>query len=133
MGLCTSDVKPIYETKTRVFWDVPGDNQLFDYLSMKPIQHFACADCVYILYDNTVDDISQLVRLVNALNKNMVLVRTKCDMHSTSDKYTIEQEMVRDVDAALRILRRDVPIFFTSKQGGFDNQKLKEHMMEYFK
>ena len=89
LGRCTLEVKPIFETKTRIFWDVPGDHHFYDYLSEKPIQHFACGDSIYILYDNTVEDVSPLMRLVNVLNKNLFLVRTKCDLHSKKDKYTL--------------------------------------------
>jgi hypothetical protein len=111
-------------------YDVPGNEAVevdndgrFDYLNPDTLRKIASADIFVVVVDNKFGQIARFVRVVVALNKKIIFVRSKIDTTSFDSEGI---EVVREKDIAeLRKLGIENPIYMCISA--------HNHMLKYWK
>ena len=126
-GRCTKGVEPIaiFKNKIRVF-DCQGFDKKFNLTENPEMipKYLGAMDAIYYLYEDPEDDV---VKTCLSLQKEFYAVRTKCDPSNKPE----ENEYLRKVDRQdfEEMGVKDPLIFFTSAEGGEDNDKLLHHIL----
>lgn len=105
--------------RTTFVWDVAGSNDDYQYYNATHLAFVKSLDLVVIVYDNDIGMISNFVKVVHAVNTNIIFVRTKCDMKSKYDIRTVDQVKALDV-SKLESLHAD-PIVYAVSAHNIDN------------
>ena len=114
MGQTTDEYTPISKG-LMTFWDSPGDNMDFKFHELDNLKFIRTLDMCVVCYSSNIDSVSHIVKVIHEINPtSLVLVRTKVDQHSSTDKYSIEEEHVRDVTEINKLIGVTVPLFFIS-------------------
>jgi small GTP-binding protein len=99
---CTSVCKVVHSRRVDSgvihYWDVPGSNQDCKFYKPENLSFVKDLDKVFIVYCDDIAMISNIIRVVNAINPNIVLIRTKCDQHNARNVKTVKE--VKESDCA---------------------------------
>jgi len=99
---CTQDLIKVHESSDIEFWDVPGCNDLRSYANLKYIMGIKIMHVIVVVYNDRVEHVINLLKLVSACKTKMILVRNKCENLSKEDqKLVLENEMIKVVEQDL--------------------------------
>lgn len=96
MGHCAGTCDVVYKDVFNVIWDVQGENNDFKWYDPNNLSFIKDLDKCLIMFDNDISMISNIIKVVYAINKNILVIRTKCDLHSQFDHRSIEEEKKLD-------------------------------------
>lgn len=97
LGSCTKEAKEIHKVGDVTYWDAPGINKDFGFYKPHHLAFFNDLDKIFVLYSNEVEDVALIIKVFAAMNKKMILVRTKSDNHDFSHSKSIEEEIRNDL------------------------------------
>ena len=84
LGSCTKEAKEIHKAGNVTYWDAPGINKDFGFYKPHHLGFFNDLDKIFVLFSNEVGEVALIIKVFAAMNKKMILVRTKCDTHDSS-------------------------------------------------
>jgi GTPase SAR1 family protein len=101
---CTEDCSVVHKDNKNIIWDVFGSNDTFRFFDPESLAFVKDLDVCVLLFCDDITMVSNMLKIVYAINKNLIIVRTKCDLYSEDDARTIEEEKVLDGKKANVIL-----------------------------
>jgi hypothetical protein len=100
LGSCTKEATKIKTQGDVTHWDAPGINKDFGFYKPHHLGFFNDLDKIFVLFETEIDSVALILKVFNAMNKRIVLVRTKCDNWNAHHQKTIEQELQNDLEQA---------------------------------
>jgi kynurenine formamidase len=98
-----------------IIWDVCGTNDDFKFYKPENLSFVKNLDKCIILFDNDISMISNMLKVINAINpNNMVIVRTKVDQYNNFNSRSIEEEKKIDKRRVKDLLNRDLETYCVS-------------------
>ena len=116
LGHCTDKCEAVHEHNELIIWDAPGNNDDFIFYDPVSLSFVKSLDKFIILFDNDIAMISNILRVVYAINNNIIVIRTKLDQYSSTNVRTVEQEKALDIQKIKNLLGEDcgAKLFYTS-------------------
>jgi len=114
LGHCTEGCKKVHTHDNTVIWDMCGTNDDYKFYNSKTLGFIASLDKVAILFSTDISAIANILRVVNEINPNIVLIRSKVDQHNKLNCRSIEEEHVRDEQAVSELLGKNIKVYNTS-------------------
>ena len=134
VGDCTEGVGIATYGPKFVVWDSAGINRDLMIYDPDTLNFIHSVNMVVITYDSALMTAQAVIQVVNAIKGTggFVCVRTKCDRWTPRDRFTIDEEMARDLEFLDRIgiNSSEVRFFKTAAEGAneFDNKELLKLM-----
>jgi len=93
---CTEDCSVVHKDGKNIIWDVFGSNDSFHFFDADSLSFVKDLDVCVLLFCEDPAMVANMLKVVYAINKNLIIIRTKCDLCSEDDARTIEEEKVMD-------------------------------------
>lgn len=108
--------------RTVAFYDLPGDDQDFEYCDMGVVTFVASLDVLIVLYHDTIMYTNRIARIGLALGKRLIFLRNKVEPHPTGsdedDERTWQEEVAQDKAHLEKMLgkerARSLPVYGVS-------------------
>jgi Sec7-like guanine-nucleotide exchange factor len=81
-------------------------------------------DKIFVLFDSEIESVALILKVFNALNKQLVLVRTKCDNWKADHAKTIEEELANDLQQVRKYYPACNKVYGVGK-GSYENIRLE--------
>ncbi len=118
LGHCTTKCEPVHRLNRAggsiVYWDVPGKNDDFRFYKLENLAFVKSLDTCLVLYDNDINMIRDLLRVVTQICNKVILVRTKLDQYTVGNVRTPAEEKTRDIASVTTALGKTLPVYFVS-------------------
>jgi len=115
LGNCTEGCNIVHSENENVIWDVCGTNDDYMFYDPKSLSFVASLDTIAILFDNDIAMISNMLKVINAINPNaMVVIRTKVDQHNSLNIRSVTEEVELDKSKLNCLLGRDIKVYCIS-------------------
>lgn len=79
------------------YWDTPGINQNIDYCKPPYLAFLHSLDKIFVLFDSDIQSVATILRVLNIMKKEIVVVRTKCDNWNQNHKRTVSKCLENDL------------------------------------
>ncbi len=113
MDHCTEKCEIVKQDGLRVYWDVAGRNDQFEFYKVETLAFLKALDVLIVFYCDDIGMITNIMRVGAKLNSNILLVRTKVDQFRETDARSLAETRVRDE----RLAREHIPgarVYFIS-------------------
>lgn len=107
MGHCTSECTRVYDKDGLIIWDTHGDDTSFRFFDPKELAFIKGLDLCVITFNSDIKAIANLLRVVYAANKNIIVVRTKVDECDGTSAKTVDEEKFLDGENVKEVLKLD--------------------------
>jgi small GTP-binding protein len=125
MDHCTENCEVVARRGSRVYWDVAGRNDQFEFYKVETLAFLKSLDVLIIAYCDDIGMITNIVRVASALGiKRIILLRTKVDQFRATDAHTLEQTRRRDEQLA-GSLCTGADVYFVSAHNVMDGSGSK--------
>jgi small GTP-binding protein len=115
LGHCTTTCDVVHTQDNMCFWDVPGSQDDYRFYKAENLSFVKSLDKAVLLYDNDIDMISNILRVVNKIiPDNIILVRTKVDQHNEKNVRTIAEEKEIDQRKIKELLGVELNVYCVS-------------------
>ena len=104
LGHCTDKCEVVHTVGKNIIWDVCGTNDDFKFYIAENLSFVKGLDKIVLVFDNDVAMISNMLKVIVKLNKNIIIIRTKVDQHSDSNSRSIQAEKILDKDKVKNLL-----------------------------
>ncbi len=109
----TEGCKIVHVANNTHYWDVAGSNDDYKFYNAESLAFVKSLDLVVIVFDNDIAMITNFIKVVNAINPNIIVVRTKCDNASVKNTKSLAQVKAADI-AKLEALIGDPRVYHVS-------------------
>ena len=114
LGHCTEKCEVVHTESLNVIWDVCGTNDDFKFYKPESLSFIKDLDKVVILFDNDIAMISNFLKVISKLNKNIVLVRTKLDQFQAGHVRTLTEEKELDKKKVKDLIGVALEVYYVS-------------------
>jgi hypothetical protein len=124
LGHCTKECRRVYKKDLLAVWDVQGVNNDFKFYDYESLAFIKSTDKNVVMFDNDISMVSRIIKTVYNINpESLLIVRTKVDQCSESDKRTIEQEKLLDTQKVEELLGVKLATYCISSHNVIDEKK----------
>lgn len=122
LGHCTQKCEVVHTENLNVIWDVCGTNDDFKFYKPESLSFIKDLDKVVIVFDNDIAMISNFLKVISTLNKNIVIIRTKLDQFQAGHARSITEEKELDKKKVKELINIDLEIFYVSSHNVSGNK-----------